>query len=64
MSVTLRERDSLLQLLDRFQSETGAVYIRVQLVNERYADVKAGGSFWKQFRRGFIEGWNLFKYLH
>ena len=61
MSITLRERDSLLRVLERLQVDTGTVLIWVQLVNKRYAGMGAGGSFWKQFGRGFVEGWDLFK---
>lgn len=61
LSRTLQERDSLLRLRERLREETGTVLIVVQLVNERYAAMGAGGSFWRQFGRGFVEGWDLFK---
>ena len=61
MSLTLWERDSLLRLRERLQEETRTVLIVVQLVNERYASMGTGGSFWKQFGRALVEGWDLFK---
>ncbi len=61
LSRTLQERDSLQRLRERLREETGTVLIVVQLVNEEYAGMGSGGSFWKQFGRAFVEGWDLFK---
>ena len=61
LSTTLQERDSLLTHLEKLRAESGTVLIVVQLVNPRYAEIGAGGSFWSQFGRGFVEGWDLFK---
>jgi len=61
LSTTIQERDSLLNLLEKLRAESGTVLIVVQLVNRRYAEMGAGGSFWSQFGRAFVDGWDLFK---
>jgi len=61
LSATIQERDSLLNLLERLRAESGTVVIVVQLVNARYAEMGAGGSFWSQFTHAFVKGWDLFK---
>ncbi len=61
ISKTLQARDSIRRLIEQIRAETGTVRIEVQLVNQRYAAIGGGGSFWKQFFKGFVEGWDLFK---
>jgi hypothetical protein len=61
LSATLQERDSLVSLLEGLRAKIGTVLILVQLVNARYAGMGAGGSFWSQFGRALVEGWDLFQ---
>jgi hypothetical protein len=47
--------------MEGLRAEIGTVLILVQLVNARYAGIEAGGSFWSQFGRALVEGWDLFQ---